>query len=49
VPLTETTRGTLEKSNVATLEDNKEIEPKVPIVTQEPVGGPLRERPTHLP
>jgi hypothetical protein len=44
MPLVETTRGTLEESNVATLEEDKqEIEPKAPIVTQEPVEGPLGE------
>jgi len=44
------TRGTLEESNVATLEEDKqEIEPKAPIVTQELVEGPFGEQPTHTP
>jgi hypothetical protein len=43
MPLVETTRGTLDESNVATLEDKQEMEPKAPTVTQEPVGGPLGE------
>jgi hypothetical protein len=42
-------RGTLDESNVATLEDKKEIELEAPIVTQKLVGGPLRGRPTHSP
>jgi hypothetical protein len=44
IPLDETTRGTLEESNVATpKEDKKEIEPNSPTATQEPVEGPLGE------
>jgi hypothetical protein len=44
MPLVGTTRGTLEESNVATPEeDKKEIEPKAPTTTQEPVEGPLGE------
>jgi hypothetical protein len=39
MPLVESTRGTLDESNVATPEEKQEVEPKAPTITQEPVGG----------
>jgi hypothetical protein len=47
MPLAESTRGTLDESNVTTPEEKQEVEPKAPTVTQELVGGSPGERPTH--
>jgi hypothetical protein len=47
MPLVESTRGTLDESNVATLEEKKEVELEAPTVTQELVGGSPREWSTH--